>query len=89
MSEQDNSERDQESRPVLTNPQGHPVYDNQNNRTVGNLFDLIGLCDPDIRRRMVTHLSQCDEDYGRRVAVGLNLGAQDGARPAADAVGAL
>ena len=36
MSEQDKDERGQEKRPVLTNRQGHPVYDNQNNRTVGD-----------------------------------------------------
>jgi catalase len=28
-------ESDQEGRPVLTNRQGHPVYDNQNQRTIG------------------------------------------------------
>jgi catalase len=36
MSEKGNDGRGQERRPTLTNRQGHPVYDNQNNRTVGD-----------------------------------------------------
>ena len=36
MSEQGNDEQGRDERPVLTNRQGHPVYDNQNNRTVGD-----------------------------------------------------
>jgi len=36
MSEQRNDEQGRGERPVLTNRQGHPVYNNQNNRTVGD-----------------------------------------------------
>jgi hypothetical protein len=32
----DDQQNGGEARPVLTNRQGHPVYDNQNNRTVGD-----------------------------------------------------
>lgn len=36
MIEQGNDGKGQERQPFLTNRQGHPVYDNQNNRTVGD-----------------------------------------------------
>ena len=43
MSEQDsNDEQGREQRPVLTNRQGHTVYDNQNNRTVGDRGPTVG-----------------------------------------------
>ncbi|MEH0822306.1 MULTISPECIES: catalase-related domain-containing protein [unclassified Micromonospora] len=32
-------------------------------------------CDKHIQERMVRHFSQCDEDYGRRVAEGLGISA--------------
>jgi catalase len=35
---------------------------------INNLVNLIGQCDRDIQERMVSHLSQCEEEYGRRVA---------------------
>ncbi|HEX8178949.1 MAG TPA: catalase [Pyrinomonadaceae bacterium] len=35
MSEQEKKVRAQGEQPILTNRQGHPVYDNQNNRTIG------------------------------------------------------
>lgn len=179
MSEKGKDEQEQDGRPVLTNRQGHPVYDNQNNRTVGergptvlenyqflekishfdrertpervvhargagahgyfeaygrvgedpssktdslreaprngkdhtpfvsghvvrqtigrqnnygqagaryrsledwerdelisNLVNLVGQCERAIQKRMVSHLSQCDEEYGRRVAEGLGI----------------
>ena len=38
-----------------------------------NLIDLLGQCDKHIQERMVWHFSQCDEDYGRRVAEGLGI----------------
>ncbi|MEO8246001.1 MAG: catalase [Chloroflexota bacterium] len=40
---------------------------------VRNLVDLLGMCDPQIQERMVAHLTQCDEEYGRRVAEGINV----------------
>ncbi|MDT7687758.1 MAG: catalase [Acidobacteriota bacterium] len=36
MSEQESKKTGRDEQPVLTNRQGHPVYDNQNNRTVGD-----------------------------------------------------
>jgi catalase len=53
---------------------------------VNNLVNLIGLCDRNIQERMFSHLSQSDEEYGRRVAEG--LGVEVGAQPTADTVGA-
>jgi catalase len=38
-----------------------------------NLVTLLGDCDKVIQEKMVAHLRQCDEDYGRRVAEGLGL----------------
>jgi catalase len=35
MSEQEQKDKAAGQQPVLTNRQGHPIYDNQNNRTVG------------------------------------------------------
>ncbi len=137
--------------PVLTTRQGHPVYDNQNSRTVGergpvtlenyhfiekithfdrepnslggvrqataadvphtpyvegrlvrqaiertnpyqqageryraieawerddlitNLVDALGQCRREIQERMVNHFTQCDPDYGARVAQGIGI----------------
>ncbi len=53
---------------------------------IGNLVNLIGQCERDVQERMVTHLSRCDEEYGRRVAEG--LGIQAGVKPSADSAGA-
>jgi len=43
---------------------------------VGNLVTLLGQCDKPIQERMVWHLSQCDRDYGGRVAEGLGVDAE-------------
>ena len=40
---------------------------------VRNLVDALGQCDKQIQERMVEHLTQCDEEYGGRVAAGLGL----------------
>jgi catalase len=40
---------------------------------VKNLVDALSQCDRGIQERMVSHLAQCDEDYGRRVAEGLGV----------------
>jgi catalase len=40
---------------------------------VNNLVGALGQCDRDIQDRMVFHFSQCDADYGRRVAEGLGI----------------
>jgi catalase len=53
---------------------------------ISNLVNLVGQCDRDIQERMVSHLSQCDEEYGRRVAEG--RGMEVGTPPTADTVGA-
>jgi catalase len=53
---------------------------------VSNLVNLVGQCDRDIQGRMVSHLSQCDEEYGRRVAEGLGL--ETKTPPVADTAGA-
>ncbi|HZI19821.1 MAG TPA: catalase [Pyrinomonadaceae bacterium] len=40
---------------------------------IKNLVDALSQCDRGIQDRMVSHLSQCDEEYGRRVAEGLGI----------------
>ncbi|HLM03462.1 MAG TPA: catalase [Pyrinomonadaceae bacterium] len=40
---------------------------------IKNLVDAISQCDGDIQERMVGYFTQADEDYGRRVAQGLDL----------------
>lgn len=37
---------------------------------VNNLTSALKQCNPDIQERMITLLTKCDEDYGRRVAEG-------------------
>jgi catalase len=44
---------------------------------VFNLIDLLGQCEQHIQERMVSHLVQCDADYGRRVAEGLGIAAPE------------
>ncbi|TNH21217.1 hypothetical protein FHG89_32060 [Micromonospora orduensis] len=53
-------------KPTLTTRQGHPVHNNQQQRTVGSRG-------PATLEKMVWHLRQCDESYGRRVAEGLGI----------------
>jgi catalase len=43
---------------------------------IGNLVGALKQCDRDIQERMVSHLSQCDAEYGGRVAAGLGLQAR-------------
>ena len=38
---------------------------------VSNLIAALKECNPDIQERMITLLTRCDEDYGRRVAEGI------------------
>jgi len=44
---------------------------------ISNLVSALKQCNPDIQERMVWHFSQCDMDYGRRVAEGLGLRLED------------
>ena len=43
-------------------------------------------CNQDIQERMVWHLSQCDDEYGRRVAEGLGIDAAEDVPPVPAAV---
>ncbi len=52
---------------------------------IGNLVAQLKQCDTDIQARMIGHLTQCDEEYGQRVAEGLGLQVK---QPAAETVGA-
>jgi catalase len=38
---------------------------------IGNLVNALKQCNQDIQERMIGHLTQCDQEYGRRVAEGL------------------
>lgn len=38
---------------------------------ISNMVDALAQCKPDIRERMISHFTQADADYGRRVAEGL------------------
>ena len=40
---------------------------------VGNLIANLAQCNPDIQERMVGHLTQCDAEFGSRVAQGLGI----------------
>ena len=42
---------------------------------ISNLVTNLKQCNQDIQARMVWHFSQCDEEYGRRVAEGLGIDA--------------
>jgi catalase len=42
---------------------------------ISNLVEALGQCDRGIQERMIGHLTQCDREYGRRVAEGLGLSA--------------
>ena len=42
-----------------------------------NLVTLLSQCERHIQERMVWHFSQCDQDYGRRVAEGLGLSVEE------------
>ena len=45
---------------------------------ISNLVGALKVCDAGVQERMVSHLSQCDEEYGRRVAEGLKANAVEG-----------
>jgi len=45
----------------------------ERNELINNLVDLLKQCNKDIQERMVHHLTQCDADYGRRVAEGIGI----------------
>jgi catalase len=62
------------------------LEDWERDELISNLVNLVGQCDRDIQERMVSHLSQCDKEYGRRVAEGLGL--QSETQPTADTAGA-
>ena len=47
------------------------MEDWERDELISNLVGALSLCDEGIQQRMVTHLSRCDEEYGRRVAEGL------------------
>jgi catalase len=38
---------------------------------INNLVTQLKQCNPDIQERMIGHLTQCDQEYGGRVAEGL------------------
>jgi catalase len=40
---------------------------------IDNLVTNLAQCNPDIQERMVNHLTQCDVEYGGRVASGLRI----------------
>ncbi len=40
---------------------------------IANLVDLLGQCERQIQDRMVGLFTQCDRDYGTRVAEGLGI----------------
>ena len=44
---------------------------------ISNLVTQLSQCNQDIKERMIWHLSQCDAEYGRRVADGLGIRVQD------------
>jgi catalase len=52
---------------------------------IRNLVDALSRCDEGIQNRMVNHLTQCDAEYGRRVAEGLGIQTPQPAAEAADA----
>jgi catalase len=44
---------------------------------INNLVTNLKKCNKDIQERMVYHLTQCDADYGRRVAEGIGIAVPD------------
>src|SRR3712207_6483573 len=40
---------------------------------ISNLVGALASCDEGVQQRMVSHLTRCDETYGRRVAEGLGI----------------
>ncbi len=50
---------------------------------IKNLVTNLKKCNKDIQERMVYHLTQCDSDYGRRVAAGIGIAVPDPATTSA------
>ncbi|MBA3246489.1 MAG: catalase [Pyrinomonadaceae bacterium] len=44
---------------------------------ISNLVSALKQCNDDIQERMIGHLTQCDEEYGRRVAEGLGRNVEE------------
>ncbi|HEX2912360.1 MAG TPA: catalase [Chloroflexia bacterium] len=51
---------------------------------ISNLVEALKQCNKDIQERMVNHFSQCDQEYGRRVAKGLGISVKQAAGTAGD-----
>jgi catalase len=49
--------------------------DEERNELVMNLVGALSECEPVIREKMVSHFTQADPEYGRRVAEGLGMAA--------------
>ena len=49
------------------------IEDWERDDLIANLVDALGHCRREIQDRMVAHFSQCDPDYGARVAQGLGI----------------
>jgi catalase len=45
--------------------------DFEKNELISNLVNALSSCSPVIQEKMIHHLTQCDEEYGRRVAEGI------------------
>ena len=58
------------------------MEDWERDELISNLVGALSQCDRDIQERMVSHLSQCDDAYGRRVAEGLGIQAKPTAEAA-------
>ena len=51
----------------------HTFEDWEREELISNLVSQLHDCNPDIQQRMIGLLTQCDAEYGRRVATGLGL----------------
>jgi catalase len=54
----------------------------EKDETIAFIVSGLRQCTPEIQERMIYHYTQCDEEYGRRVANGLNMAVPE--RPATD-----
>jgi len=53
------------------------IEDWERDDLINNLVGLLKQCNRDIQERMVWHFSQCDKDYGQRVADGIGVNVAD------------
>jgi catalase len=61
------------------------IEDWERDDLIANLVDALSQCNREIQERMVHHLSQCDTEYGARVAQGIGLAvSQESAQPVGD-----